>query len=71
MLTGGFSNRKDVVVYSMSGQEEILPDLNTGRQYHACASYVDIYDEKVNNNNTGRVSSCEKLVLRPLTECYR
>ena len=36
------------MVYSMSGLEHILPDLNTGRQYHACASYVDIYDEKVN-----------------------
>ena len=58
MLTGGYSNRKDVVVYSMSGLEEILPDLNTGRQYHACASYVDIYDEKV--NKTGRKSTVAK-----------
>ena len=59
MLTGGFSNRKDVVVYTMLGLEEILPDLIIGRQYHGCASYVDIYDEKV-NNNTGVKSTVAK-----------
>ena len=39
VLTGGFGNRKDVSVYSLSGFERNLPDLNLGRQYHACARY--------------------------------
>ena len=41
VLTGGFGNRKDVSVYSMSGFVRNLPDLNIGRQYHACAMYQD------------------------------
>ena len=41
VLTGGFGNRNEVSVYSLSGFEGNLPDLNIGRQYHACASYKD------------------------------
>ena len=48
-LTGGFGNRKDVTVYSMAGFERNLPDLLVGRQYHACASYLDKDNHKVNN----------------------
>ena len=51
VLTGGFGNRKDVSVYSMSGFVGNLPDLHEGRQYHACASYNNIYDEKVTEKN--------------------
>ena len=47
VLTGGFGNRKDVSVYSMAGFVRNLPDLNVGRQYHACAKYQDLNDEKV------------------------
>ena len=47
VLTGGFGNRRDVSVYSLSGFERNLADLNIGRQYHACASYIDKYSQKV------------------------
>merc|ERR1711981_1296234 len=46
VLTGGFGNRKDVVRYSMSGFEGNLPDLNVGRQYHACSRFTDQYGKK-------------------------
>ena len=41
VLTGGFGNRREVSVYNLSGFERNLPNLNIGRQYHACASYND------------------------------
>ena len=47
VLTGGFGNRRDVSVYSMSGFVRNLPDLNVGRQYHACARYQNQYDQNV------------------------
>ena len=47
VLTGGFGNRKDVSVYSMKGFERNLPNLNVGRQYHACTSYQNKYKKKV------------------------
>ena len=47
IVTGGFGNRKDVLVYSMTGFEGNLPDLNEGRQYHACARYTDQYGQNV------------------------
>ena len=47
VLTGGFGNRKDVSVYSMSGFVRNLPDLHEGRQYHACARYTDPYGTNV------------------------
>ena len=50
IITGGFGARTDVSVYSMTGFQRNLPDLNTGRQYHACASYINIYNEKVKKN---------------------
>ena len=42
---GGYSNR--VQVYNISGPQERLPDLQTYRQYHACAHYVDSQDRVV------------------------
>ena len=47
VLTGGFGNRRDVSVYSLSGFKGNLPDLHVGRQYHACARYQDQYGENV------------------------
>ena len=47
VLTVGFGNRRDVSVYSMSGFVRNLPDLNVGRQYHACARYQNQYDQNV------------------------
>ena len=41
VLTGGFGNRRAVSVYNDFGFVRNLADLNTGRQYHACASYKD------------------------------
>ena len=43
VLTGGFGNRREVSVYSTRVVPFVrnLADLNTGRQYHACASYND------------------------------
>merc|ERR550539_550666 len=46
VLTGGFGNRKAVKVYSLSGFVQNLPELSVGRQYHACASYLDVNDRK-------------------------
>ena len=52
VLTGGFGNRKDVSVYSMSGLVRNLPDLHEGRQYHACARFTDEYGQNVEIYNT-------------------
>ena len=60
VLTGGYGNRKDVTVYTMAGFERNLPDLMVGRQYHACASFVDIDNHKVNKDI--EASSCQRLV---------
>jgi len=46
ILTGGFGTRNTVSKFSMSGFVSNLPDLKIGRQYHACASYHDIYNKK-------------------------
>ena len=43
----------------MSGFERSLPDLMVGRQNHACAGYLDIDDQKVNNVGAGDAQSCE------------
>ena len=40
VLTGGFGNRKEVILYNLNGFVADLPRLKTGRQYHACSSYV-------------------------------
>ena len=47
VVTGGFGNREDVLVYSMTGFKGFLPFLNEGRQYHACARYTDPYGTNV------------------------
>ena len=47
VLTGGLGNRRDVTVYSLTGFERNLPRLQVGREYHACASYLNTNDEKV------------------------
>ena len=39
ILTGGFSTRKDVTAYNLQGRVARLPELQKGRQYHACSSY--------------------------------
>lgn len=46
VITGGFGNRKSVKVYNLLGFNRNLPDLNFGRQYHACASYQDNNNRK-------------------------
>ena len=50
--TGGFWNAKiealkTVVRYNSSGGSEDLPSLNVGRFFHACASYLDDYENRV------------------------
>ena len=47
ILTGGYTTRNEVSVYSMTGFLKHLAELNVGRQYHACASYTDNYGRKV------------------------
>ena len=47
VITGGFGNRRDVTVYSMSGLKRNLADLNVGRQYHACSRFTDQYGQNV------------------------
>ena len=47
ILTGGYTTRNKVSVYSMTGFLKHLAKLNVGRQYHACASYIDNYGRKV------------------------
>ena len=47
VVTGGFGNRKDVLLYSETGFQGNLPFLNEGRQYHACARYTDPYGRNV------------------------
>ena len=54
VITGGFGNRRDVSVYSMAGFVKNLPDLNVGRQYHACARYQDQNGAKVLFENIAR-----------------
>ena len=40
VITGGRWTEKTVSVYSDQGWQEDLPDLITGRVYHACAGYT-------------------------------
>ena len=55
MVTGGrgdwtgdtYPPLATVQVYTLSGPQEQLPDLQTGRYYHACAHYLDSQDRVV------------------------
>ena len=40
VITGGRYYRNRVSVYSVQGWQDDLPDLITGRYYHACAGYM-------------------------------
>ena len=40
VLTGGFGSRREVTAYNLEGLVANLAPLNTGRQYHACSSFV-------------------------------
>ena len=40
VITGGVKTRDKVSVYNVQGWQEDLPPLNTGREQHACTSYV-------------------------------
>ena len=40
MVTGGsYPNRQRVTQYSLTGEVTELPDLNNGREYHACSKF--------------------------------
>ena len=47
MVTGGWGPLATVQVYTLSGPQEQLPDLQTPRRYHACAHYLDSQDRVV------------------------
>ena len=48
-MTGGYDlgYLATVQVYTLSGPQEQLPDLQTPRRYHACAHYRDSQDRAV------------------------
>ena len=46
-MTGGFGYKKNVACYNMSGFVQNLPELHIGRQYHACAGYINEFNQKV------------------------
>ena len=41
ILTGGRYSANRVQEYNLQGSVARLPDLNTGRYYHACGHYVN------------------------------
>ena len=47
ILTGGSYSLNKVTKLRIDGSYTELPELNTGRQSHGCASYVDEYGNKV------------------------
>ena len=51
MVTGGSGDGLEklatVQVYTLSGPQEQLPNMTTGRYYHACAHYLDSQDRVV------------------------
>ena len=51
ILTGGFGYRKKVAVYDMSGFVENLAELNIGRQYHGCASFLNEFNQRVGGDS--------------------
>ena len=47
VVTGGCCVIATVQVYTLSGPQEQLPDLQTPRYQHACAHYLDSQDRAV------------------------
>ena len=47
VVTGGSRSGATVQVYTLSGAQEQLPSLQTGRRSHACAHYLDRQDRVV------------------------
>ena len=41
VVTGGEYSLQRVTQYSLTGEVTELPDLNTGRYYHACSQFVN------------------------------
>ena len=41
VVTGGLFSEQRVTQYSLTGEVTELPDLNTGRCYHACSKFVN------------------------------
>ena len=41
ILTGGLHSHSRVQEYNLQGSVARLPNLNTGRYYHACGHYVN------------------------------
>ena len=48
ILTGGYYSETKVTKLRVDGSYTELPELNTGRDSHGCASYADEYGNKVN-----------------------
>ena len=40
ILTGGYESKKKVQQYNLAGSMGRLPNLNIGRQWHACGQYI-------------------------------
>ena len=47
IITGGQWTSKTVSIYSQTGWLDDLPNLVTGRHYHACGTYVDSNNNRV------------------------
>ena len=41
VVTGGLYGKQRVTQYSLTGEVTELPDLNTGRYYHACSQFIN------------------------------
>ena len=68
MVTGGFRYQDGgrVQVYTLSGPQEQLPDLQTPRSGHACAHYMDNQNRVVSIiacNITAYLSNCQHFAM--------
>ena len=54
VITGGYPSLKTVTRYSRTGETETLPQLNVGRDRHACGSYLT--DEGDNVSSISNIS---------------
>ena len=50
IVTGGGARLAAVTVYSQRGFVEDLPQLGTGRQWHACGHFVNSEDQPVSGD---------------------
>ena len=52
VITGGYwgTGQKTVTEYTEDGQHKELPEMNTGRHYHGCSSFVDGANNIVSNS---------------------